>query len=1355
MSLDTGTIYTRLELDDVRFNRGLETAERNARTLSTTLDRSTNSMRNSLREPTTQLGRLETAASGASTEIRQLDQVPSGLQSSARRAAQEVDSITGSAERAGRGLRDNLGGEAGGDAGGRFLSGFSGALEGISSRSGPIAGSILGIATLGLGVGVALAAAIKDGMSQELARDLFQAQTGTTVAQAEKFARAAGEAYADVFGESVEANLSTLKLALQNNIIDPGATQRDAQAVVGQLETISAALDSEVTDSVNAVSALMSTGLATSAEEASDMIANAVGGSANKGGDLLEVLTEYSVGWKNAGISAEQALALIEQSTDAGVWNADVAGDALREFGRRVSEEGDTIVTTLNDIGLNGDALFQAFKEGGPAANAAFDEAFDAISKIEDPVERNTAAMGLLGDTAGDFIGVLSKWDPSKALNDFGEFEGAAGRLANTMGGNAATSVEGAMRSIEVVADGLKASLAEAFGPQIAEWADNISNNRAGVVEFFIGIGDAGFEAAKAVASFVADGMRLLGDFAGSAAETGASFLDMGANILSVGESIPGFGAVLGIATGGAAEKLRDLADATRNGGESIESALTKGADVIDGTLIPGIDSAQERFNQFAGDMKLSAAFNDESAKVSAAIADIGVQADGTKMNLEGFTGAANEMVPPGLADSIRGVADGLEAQVRTGIEAGNTVESLTGQYASNRDMLLQQLAASGMSNKAANDYITTLGLTPELVNTLIEQEGMPEAQYALDVLKGKVVDVPDDKTIVTEALTKDATDALSALGLKVETLPDGTTRITANTDDGQIAIDNFLRNNDGKSLQMYVELEQRRVGYWQSQGVSAADAPGMQGPVPVALPSGGGGSPGGGGGGFADGGAIHGPGGPRDDLIPLWGSAGEHMFDAEDVKAMGGQQAVYEFRRNLHNGAGKYADGGAIGNREAAVSFAQSKNGMAYEYGKLDCSGYWSEIVNQYAGTNFRFTTDSDFAALGFQPGYQEGGINIGTNGGVGMNGHMAGTLFGTNAESRSDGIFYGGSAQGAQDFPMVWHWPTGDDPSTEALGIGSATGGAGGSATPSDSSGGTSTGARGGDVRDVFVTNWPTGSGSGSTSGGSAPRPSGTGGGSAGGTPQSSGQDPAVGGIIGELNKAFAQFAETEHTGLAALAGGQFTPRLREVMGLEESHPLVAGALGKIPPTDIVPAMLTLGEEVIPKDMAEKHRGLLELIRKDAVGAYADGGTVGFFGPKDRAFEAGGSKHPETVRQWASAQSDSDAIGSGTPLTVLKQATSGELAAENMYKTLVGAAGLAGFLAGEFESLLSGGVLNLGRETVEQLREAFQSAAESLPPTGDTIQGDQINGDIVSQQSNDPGAVIRNAAGAFGLRL
>lgn len=861
MPLNVGELVAHLTLDDSRFIQGTRNAGQQTDRLESLVQQAARRIEQHFQQSAQGVDRLSTSTSGAQQDMGRLGtaagdaardasrvgqsaQDVNRLGNAARGAATDVDRISTSASQASRQV-DQLSGDldgaaagasnAGGNMGGNFLSGFTDKIGKLSSSTGPIAGALLGVGVIGLSVGAALAAAINDGMQQEANLDLFQARTKTTEAQARKFGLAAGEAYSDAFGESVEANLSTLTLALQSNVIDPGATQQDAEKVIASLDTISTALDGEVSQSVLAVSSLMSTGLAASAQEASDMIANAVGGSANKQGDLLETISEYSAGWKNAGISAEMALALIEQSTDNGADNSDRAGDSLREFGRRITEEGDTIVTALDDIGLNGAEMYEVFKKGGPEADAAFDQAFDKISAIEDPVKRNAAAMALLGDTSGDFIGSLSQWDPSKALADFGEFDGAAGKLAATIGGNTATSVKGAMNSISTVADGFKAALAQAFGPQIKEWADNISNNRVGVIQFFQDTGNAAFELGISVLNFVASGLDGLGKFAKSASETGASFLEMGANILSVGESIPGFGQILGIATGGAADKLRDLAEKTREGGASVEGVLTGAASTIREDLIPALGEAQGRANTWIDGMKLSAAFNDQSAKVTKSIGEIGVAVDGSVIKIENWNGAIDRANPlqAEMENRLRGLSGQFRDQIKTGLEAGNTVENLTQQYAGNRDALIQQLSATLGSNEAAVKYLNTLGLTPEFVSTEVRTEGMPDAKSDFDVLRDKVIKVPDSKTIVTSALTKDSIDSLRALeGVKVEVLKDGTVQVHAETEQAEANLQAWLQQ--GRSMTIWVNAKETHNGYWESKGYTPAEAARISGPVPL-----------------------------------------------------------------------------------------------------------------------------------------------------------------------------------------------------------------------------------------------------------------------------------------------------------------------------------------------------------------------------------------------------------------------------------------------------------------------------------------------------------------------------------------
>lgn len=120
------------------------------------------------------------------------------------------------------------------------------------------------------------------------------------------------------------------------------------------------------------------------------------------------------------------------------------------------------------------------------------------------------------------------------------------------------------------------------------------------------------------------------------------------------------------------------------------------------------------------------------------------------------------------------------------------------------------------------------------------------------------------------------------------------------------------------------------------------------------------------------------------------------------------------------------------------AISYAQQNAvGQPYSYGGIgpggyDCSGIASAIYAAARGLpegQRYFTTESDFQALGFLPGFAPGALNVGiVRGGGGPNSHMALTLpNGVNVESggASNSTQYGGSAAGAQGFPLQYHLP------------------------------------------------------------------------------------------------------------------------------------------------------------------------------------------------------------------------------------------------------------------------------------------------------------------------------------------
>ncbi|MCW2300648.1 phage tail tape measure protein [Rhodococcus erythropolis] len=863
MSLDVGELVARLTLDDSRFIQGTQRSEQQSR-------QSTQRISNGFQDITRAAARageaaqaveinrqLDRQAQQAAQRIQELERnaqradqsvddivMNDRLLNEARDAARGIDEIRAGARQAagalndielGNRLRQDLqaaqgdlddlyrqagdgGAGAGDQAGGNFLSGFTDTIGNLASSTGPIAGSLLGVAVIGLTAGAALAAAIQEGMQQEQNQDLFQAQTGVTEAQARKFGLAAGESYADAFGESIEGNLSTAKAALANGLLDPAATQRDAEKIINSLDGVATIMGEDIPNVARAAGNAVKSGFAVDVQDAFDLLVKGSQMGLNASEDLVDTVTEYSVQFAKVGLSGAEAFGLMNQAVQNGARDTDTAADAIKEFAIRSIDGSKAAAEAYQALGMNAEELSAQIAKGGIEGSEGMEELLTRIRQIEDPLVKNAVAVGLFGTKAEDLGDAMYKLDLSTAVQSMNDYEGAAWRAINVMGDNAGTSVQGAMNSISVASDGMKAALAQAFGPYIKDFADNISNNRAGVIEFFIDVGNGAFEGAKAVLGFVADGMRGLAEFAGAGADMSVSILrslaDMvgGLDTLSTVISlvIPGFDA----GVGGLSDKLNGMADAAEKTGEGIKNGLNQGADFVDNTLVPAVDAAQGRFNEFAGDMKLSAAFNDESAKVVKSINDVGIAADGSKMDLDGWIGIFdNKAAPEGFDASIRKVSEGLREQIKTGMEAGNTVEALTGQYNENRDALIEQMMATGMTNEAAVEYINSLGLVPEFVDTQINQPGMPEAKYELDVLKDKVMDVPDDKTIHTFALTQDAQDDLKNLGFKVETLPDGTVNVTAETEDAEARMQEWLRRDRNLNIKVnYLGLTDAQV---------------------------------------------------------------------------------------------------------------------------------------------------------------------------------------------------------------------------------------------------------------------------------------------------------------------------------------------------------------------------------------------------------------------------------------------------------------------------------------------------------------------------------------------------------------
>jgi len=195
----------------------------------------------------------------------------------------------------------------------------------------------------------------------------------------------------------------------------------------------------------------------------------------------------------------------------------------------------------------------------------------------------------------------------------------------------------------------------------------------------------------------------------------------------------------------------------------------------------------------------------------------------------------------------------------------------------------------------------------------------------------------------------------------------------------------------------------------------------------------------------FATGGVVPGYA-PGQDTVQAVLSPGEAVIRPEATKELGSDW-VYSINkvaaRRGRSGVRKFLEYGgeqlqqfASGGIAAGESFARAQVGKPYVWGGVgpggyDCSGFMSAITNALLGLNpysRRFATGSFGAnkgAGGLVPGKGSAfviGVTPNAGGGIG---HTAGTLNGTNFESKGGaGVVSGGAARGATNSLFPWQF-------------------------------------------------------------------------------------------------------------------------------------------------------------------------------------------------------------------------------------------------------------------------------------------------------------------------------------------
>lgn len=367
------------------------------------------------------------------------------LAAARRRAANAAD--TGSLGDTTGGLDDLAGGLAEADTQG---SRFGGTMKDMVGKAAGLAAGLAGVA------GAVALIADAYAVTNEIAT--MNAQLGLT-------------------GETAEAMGAEVRGAMRGGV---AAGVEDATSAIGSLNSqfkylgsegeqtaldlsdnfigFARTFDLEMSEATQTAGQLIKHGLATDVEDAADLMTTAMQRvPAAMRGELPEIINEYGTNFASLGFSGAEAFDMLIAASDGGTIALDKTGDALKEFGIRATDLGDTgAVEALAALGLAGEDVQARLLAGGDTARGAFTQVTDALVGVTDPAKQAEMAIALFGTPLEDL-------DKTKlpafleSLNATGEgmigFEGSSQALADSISG----SLEGRINTLKGTVSSLAA----------------------------------------------------------------------------------------------------------------------------------------------------------------------------------------------------------------------------------------------------------------------------------------------------------------------------------------------------------------------------------------------------------------------------------------------------------------------------------------------------------------------------------------------------------------------------------------------------------------------------------------------------------------------------------------------------------------------------------------------------------------------------------------------------------------------------------------------------------------------------------------------------------------------------------
>ena len=244
-----------------------------------------------------------------------------------------------------------------------------------------------------------MALAIKTGVNQATELDdamaKFQAQTGASSSEMNKFKDIARDVWSNNFGEDVSDVADMMGRVKQQM---QGISDVDLKNVTEDLITLRDVYGMDENETLRGAKQLMEQ-FGISSKEAFDLMAKGAQNGLDYSGELGDNIAEYAGKFAQAGYSAEEYFQIMTNGVKGGSYNLDKMQDAVNEITTRMSDG--TIEKALDSFNDKTKEVFQAYKEGGATQQDVQDAIVQDIKETtnqQEALNKASIAFGTLGE---------------------------------------------------------------------------------------------------------------------------------------------------------------------------------------------------------------------------------------------------------------------------------------------------------------------------------------------------------------------------------------------------------------------------------------------------------------------------------------------------------------------------------------------------------------------------------------------------------------------------------------------------------------------------------------------------------------------------------------------------------------------------------------------------------------------------------------------------------------------------------------------------------------------------------------------------------------------------------------------